>query len=69
MKEQHPEVCAKGTKIILDWHDEQMMKSSSTVDPMLTVLKEGGPFHTWGHLEQYLKRLEQTERKDGADAL
>lgn len=69
VKEQYPEICAQGAKIILDWHDEQMMKSSSTVDPMLTVLQEGGPYHTWGHLEQYIQRLEQTGRKDGADAL
>ena len=69
VKEQYPEVCVQGAKIILDWHDEQMVKSSSTVDPMLTVLHEGGPYHTWGQLEKYIERLEHTGRKDGADAL
>ena len=39
------------------------------VDPMLTVLQEGGPYHTWVDLDQYLRRLDATGRKEGADAL
>ena len=69
VKAEHPELCAMGAKIILDWHDEQMLKSNSPVDPMMTVLHEGGPFHTRGHLDQYLERLEATGRKAGADQL
>ena len=69
VKDQHPEVCAQGAKIILDWHDQQMMKSQYPVDPMLTVLQEGGPYHTWVDLDQYLRRLDATGRKEGADAL
>lgn len=69
VKAEHPELCAKGAKIILDWHDAQMKKSASEIDPLWTVLREGGPYHTRGHLEQYAKRLEQTERADGARRL
>lgn len=69
VKLEHPELCALGAKIILDWHDEQMRKSDSPLDPMMTVLQEGGPYHTWGHLDDYLRRLEATGRKDGADRL
>lgn len=69
VKDQHPELCAKGAKIILDWHDEQMMKSDSQIDPMWTVMKEGGPFHTKGNLDEYLKRLDETGRTEGADRL
>ena len=69
VKAEHPELCAMGAKIILDWHDEQMLKSNSPVDPMMTVLHEGGPFHTRGHLDQYLERLEATGSKAGADQL
>ena len=69
VKEKYPEICAKGAKIILDWHDEQMLKSDSQIDPMWTVIREGGPFHTAGYLESYIKRLEETGRKDGADRL
>ena len=69
LKAQHPELCAQGAKIILDWHDEQMLKSGQ-IDPMLTVLKEGGPFHASDDLlGPYLKRLEETGRKEGAEKL
>lgn len=69
VKEQYPEFCEKGAKIILDWHDEQMLKSDSQIDPMWTVVREGGPFHTAGYLDDYLKRLDATGRKEGADKL
>lgn len=69
VKALHPELCAEGARIILNWHDEQMLKSDSQIDPMWTVLREGGPFHTRGSLDAYLKRLDATGRKEGADRL
>lgn len=68
-KAEHPELCAQGAKIILDWQEEQMKKSASQIDPMWTVVKEGGPFHARGHLEAYLRRLEATGRAEGARML
>lgn len=65
----HPELCAQGAKIILDWQDEQMLRSDSQIDPLWTVLREGGPYHTWRHLDEYLARLEATGRKEGAEKL
>ena len=69
LKLKHPEICAKGAKIILDWQDHMMRSSSSPVDPLWTVLQEGGPFHAKGHLENYLTRLENTKRSEGAAKL
>ena len=69
VKAEHPELCAVGAKIILDWHDEQMLKSDCPIDPMMTVLHEGGPYHARGHLDAYLKRLEETGRAEGAAKL
>jgi arylsulfatase A-like enzyme len=76
VKAEHPEVCARGAKIILDWHDKMMKKSalsgtavSNTIDPMWTVLHEGGPYHTIGALDNYVKRLRATGRSEGADKL
>ena len=69
VKDAHPDICAQGAKIILDWHDEQMLKSDSLIDPMMTVLHEGGPYHTHGHLQEYIGRLENTGRQAGADEL
>ncbi|MCL2096945.1 MAG: sulfatase [Oscillospiraceae bacterium] len=75
LKNKFPDICAKGAKIILDWHDDMMKKniatsmSSSTADPMWTVLQEGGPEHTKGALDGYIKRLRETGRSEGADRL
>jgi len=75
VKDEYPDICAKGAKIILDWHDGMMRKSaeasisSSTIDPMWTVLQEGGPAHTKGALDGYIKRLRETGRSEGADRL
>ena len=76
IKDKYPEICAAGAKIILDWHDEMMKKSSQpdspvsfTVDPLWTVLQEGGPYHTVGALDNYIKRLRATGRSEGADKL
>lgn len=69
VKEEYPELCARGAKIILDWHDKAMSESRYTQDPMWTVLKENGPYHTWDELENYLKRLEATGRSEGAQRL
>lgn len=69
VKEQYPDICAKGAKYILDWHDEMMLQSNSEIDPMLTVLKEGGPFHARGHLSGYIERLNATGRSEGAELL
>lgn len=66
---EFPEICAKGAKVILDWHDDQLLKDPTGHDPMWTVLAEGGPFHTKGYLEDYLVRLEKTGRAEGAKML
>ena len=68
-KEEFPEICAKGAKIILDWHDHAMMKSGSEIDPMWTVLNENGPYHTWDAMPAYVERLKNTGREDGAKKL
>jgi len=69
VKNDFPEICAVGAKIILDWHDEMMKKSPGIIDPMWTVLQEGGPFHTRGALDYYIKRLRSTGRSEGAGRL
>ena len=78
---QHPEVCREGAWRLARWHDAQMQKmavnSSDVVDPMWTVVAEGGPMHAMhdaprggrSPLPAYLTRLEATGRADGAAAL
>ncbi|MBR2620340.1 MAG: hypothetical protein IKC98_05870 [Firmicutes bacterium] len=55
--------------MILDWQEEQMLISDSQIDPMWTVIHEGGPLHTRGKLADYLVRLEATGRSEGAAIL
>ena len=69
VKEQYPEVCARGAKIILDWTDEAMARVPDGIDPLWTVQLEGGPFHARGHLADYCRRLEETGRAEGAAEL
>lgn len=81
--DDHPEVCGEGARRYVKWHGEQMWKmsqwASDVVDPMWTVIREGGPHHanlggsgepgTREKFERYMKRLEETGRADGAAAL
>jgi arylsulfatase A-like enzyme len=69
VKDLYPNIVETCAKIMLDWHDSMMATSDSQIDPLWTVLAEGGPFHTKGHLEKYLQRLEKTGRHEGAQKL
>ncbi len=51
------------------WHAEMTASSRLPEDPMQTVLREGGPFHTRGQLPKYLERLRETGREHWADEL
>lgn len=62
-------VCERGLSIIDGWQAVQMRTSSTGVDPMHTVLSEGGPFHVRGMLPKYLERLRATGRGEAADVL
>lgn len=69
LSEEKPQICDRMARMLLDWHDEMMASSASVTDPLWTVMKENGPFHTWGALDAYLERLEQTGRGEGAKRL
>ena len=78
---EHAERCREGAWRLANWHDVQMQKmavtSSDVVDPLWTVVREGGPFHALHEsspsrpspLVNYLTRLDATGRGDGAKAL
>ena len=69
LAEERPDLCAKACRYLLDWHQQQMMKSRSDVDPMWTVIREGGPYHAKGNLPAYCERLKRTGRSEGAEEL
>ncbi|MFB9224771.1 sulfatase [Paracoccus cavernae] len=63
------DVVAHASKLLADWWAEQAALSDHDVDPLMTVLREGGPYHTRGELPGYLDWLEQTGRGDAAAKL
>ena len=56
------DLCREGAAHLLDWHDAMMATSITNVDPLWTVMREGGPFHARGRLKQYCAYLEKTGR-------
>jgi choline-sulfatase len=66
---RRPEVVEDGMARLDAWHAEMAATATRPDDPMQTVMKEGGPFHTRGQLGKYLERLRATDREQWARAL
>jgi arylsulfatase A-like enzyme len=69
LAEQRPDIINKCLGILEMWHGEMMNSSLDDTDPMWTVIREGGPFHTRGHLADYCQWLRESERAHHAEAL
>ncbi len=69
VKDAHPEICARAARMLLDWQEEMMLLSDYPVDPMWTVMHEGGPYHTVGEKDGYVRRLMETGREEAGRAL
>jgi choline-sulfatase len=61
---EHPEACRQAAHHLSEWHAGMMatMPDGYDIDPLWTVLKEGGPAHARGELRRYCERLAQTDR-------
>jgi choline-sulfatase len=66
---ERPDLVDKAMGMLAEWHHEMMLKSTTNVDPLMTVLREGGPSHTRYQLRAYLERLRATGRADYAERL
>jgi hypothetical protein len=64
-----PEMANRAMRLLEEWYRDAMLRSTHGVDPMMTVLREGGALHTRGQLPNYLKRLRDTGRAHHADRL
>ena len=70
ISKEHPEICGQACRYLVEWEEQMMLTADTDVDPMMTVLREGGPYHAKeGNLPAYCRRLEETGRADGAEAL
>lgn len=66
---ERPAVVERAMGLLADWQQEMALTATTDVDPMLTVLREGGPFHTRGKLAAYVERLRATGRAHHAERL
>ncbi len=64
-----PDTVAEGRSRLDGWLDEQLARSYADVDPIDTIVAEGGPFHVRGHLDAYVERLRATGRDEWVDPL
>jgi arylsulfatase A-like enzyme len=64
-------VCQQGNIFLEEWTAQMMqnMPPGYTIDPMQTVLTEGGPFHARRMLKDYIPRLIATGRDWAVDEL
>ncbi|MEM1028274.1 MAG: sulfatase-like hydrolase/transferase, partial [Planctomycetota bacterium] len=83
LAEERPDVVREAAFRLANWHTDQMQKiakhCSDVVDPLWTVIYEGGPQHARASapgqpgspqkFRAYLERLEDTDRKAAADDL
>lgn len=69
LAEKRPEVVTRALAHLEGWHAEAMRDHPKGIDPMWTVLREGGPWHVRGHLPEYLERLRATGRAEWAERL
>jgi arylsulfatase A-like enzyme len=59
-----PELCREGAARLLSWQEDQMRSSTTNVDPLWSVMREGGPFHARkADLDRYLDHLRKTGRE------
>ncbi len=66
---EKPDVVNHAMELLDQWHAEMMRTATTPTDPMWTVLREGGPYHTRGNLKAYLTRLRDSGRGKLADEL
>jgi choline-sulfatase len=64
-----PDLVREALAYLNEWQAAMMQRSRHDVDPLMTVLREGGPFHTRGELPAYLERLRRTGRAHHAETL
>ena len=67
LAEERPDLLAKGISLLHNWHNEMMETASHRVDPLQTVLSEGGPLHSKDGGKAYIERLKQTGRAEIAE--
>ncbi|MBC7238867.1 MAG: hypothetical protein H5T71_02055 [Chloroflexi bacterium] len=66
---ERPDIVHEGLARLEAWHADMMAYSPRDTDPLWTVMREGGPYHTRGFLERYVERLRASGRAHHAERL
>ena len=61
---EKPEIVEQCLHLLNEWHDEMMKTSPSGIDPLKTVIEEGGPYHTRTNSRSYMRYLKRSGRED-----
>ncbi len=63
--EANPELCREAAYRLLNWHQDAMTSGDTNVDPLWTVMREGGPEHArpQPNMKAYCERLKATGRE------
>ncbi|MFL2109949.1 sulfatase family protein [Marinilactibacillus psychrotolerans] len=70
LAETREDIVREAIGLLNEWHDEMMAKMTEPVDPLWTVMNEGGPYHAKGNLEMYInQRLLPTGRTEAVEKL
>jgi len=69
LTESQPALADHGQALLERWTGEMMSRSPYTVDPLWTVMREGGPYHIREIAARYLPHLRNTGRGHHADFL
>jgi arylsulfatase A-like enzyme len=69
LAEERPDLVNQAMGTLTDWHHDMVLTGTHDVDPMMTVLREGGAFHTRGMLPRYAQWLRETGREHHAKRL
>lgn len=71
ISEIQKEMCMKGNYYLSEWHDKMMEEQPKgyETDPLWVTMREKGPHHVKGKLENYIERLNNTGRSDEAEKL
>ncbi|WP_136604207.1 sulfatase [Paenibacillus dokdonensis] len=57
LAEHRRDLCREAIYLLNEWHDEMMMTMEFDVDPLWTVMREGGPLHAREYMEWNHKKL------------
>ena len=69
LTDEHPELADHGQALIEQWTGQMLSTSTTNIDPMWTVMREGGPYHCREIHDSYLAHLRATGRSHHAEFL